>query len=71
MSSFFGYAMPATPDATQHSYVQWWYPLMCLQEAAKPEEDEEVVIKDQEANFAVVHSPVKSYASDDSLDDWI
>ena len=44
---------------------------MCLQEAAKPEEDEEVVIKDQEANFAVVHSPVKSYASEDSLDDWI
>ncbi|KAM4089137.1 hypothetical protein ACB094_07G126500 [Castanea mollissima] len=40
-------------------------------EAAKPEEDEEVVIKDQEVDFAEVHSPVKSYASDDGPDDWI
>ena len=44
---------------------------MCLQEAAKPEEDEEVVIKDQEADFAEVHSPMKSYASGDGRDDWI
>ena len=46
---------------------------MCLQEAAKPEEDEEVVIKDQEADFAKIHSLVKTYASDDGLapDDWI
>ena len=44
---------------------------MCLQEAAKPEEDEEVVIKDQEVDFAEVHSPVKSYASDDGPDDRI
>ena len=35
---------------------------MCLQGAAKPEEVEEVVIKDQEADFAEVHSLVKSYA---------
>ena len=44
---------------------------MCLQGAVKPEEDEEVVIKDQEADFAEVHSLVKSYASDDGPDDWI
>ena len=44
---------------------------MCLQEAVKLEEDEEVVIKDQEADFAVVHSPVKSYTSDDGPDDWM
>ena len=44
---------------------------MCLQGAAKPEEDEEVVIKDQVAYFAKVHSLVKSYASDDGPDDWI
>ena len=31
---------------------------MCLQEAAKPKEDEEVVIKNQEADFAEVHSLV-------------
>ena len=37
----------------------------------KPEDDEEVVIKDQEVDFAEVHSPVKSYASDDGPDDRI
>ena len=41
---------------------------MCLQEAIKPK-DEEVVIKNQEADFVEVHSPVKSYASDDGPDD--
>ena len=44
---------------------------MCLQEAVKLEEDEEVVIKDQEADFAVVHSPMKSYTSDDGPDEWM
>ncbi|KAK9998258.1 hypothetical protein SO802_017861 [Lithocarpus litseifolius] len=46
-------------------------PVAFDKEATIPEEDEEVVIKDQEADFAEVHSPVKSYASDDGPDDWI
>uniref|UniRef100_A0A2N9J4E0 Uncharacterized protein n=1 Tax=Fagus sylvatica TaxID=28930 RepID=A0A2N9J4E0_FAGSY len=40
------------------------------EEVEKPEQDEEVVVKDQEEDLAEVHSPLKSDASDDGLFDW-
>ncbi len=44
---------------------------MCAQEeVAKQDQDEEVIVKDQETDFAEVHSPQKSDASDDDLFNW-
>ncbi|XP_041015921.1 transcription factor TFIIIB component B'' isoform X2 [Juglans microcarpa x Juglans regia] len=40
------------------------------EEVAKPEQDGEVVVEDQEADLGEVHSPAKSDAGDDNLYDW-
>jgi hypothetical protein len=71
MTSFFGYAM---------QFLILLGTLMCTimisidvctqEEVEKPEQDEEVVVKDQEEDLAEVHSPLKSDASDDGLFDW-
>lgn len=45
---------------------------MCVQEeVAKPEQDEEAVVKDQDVDFAGgAQSPVKADASDDEVYNW-
>lgn len=37
---------------------------------AKPEQDGEVVVEDEEGDLGEVHSPAKSDAGDDNLYDW-